>query len=698
MNGTAELKVRPLRGRGQRPVGRNRLRGRCLGVLVAVVATLSTMQLHGQTASSFDREKLERLLKSDKVLELREAVQIIRVHPQPSMEFLPLLARRASHPELTDVFRWLVAQHTDPEQLKQIVPEAGSVHPLTLQLVQSTIELGGRSGARRPTSSPAMNASSQPRSPIAAASSSPRSAPTNTRPTTEPRPAPPFRRRTESPASPPPRPVIPQLNQPQRIAVADLRAEVDADEAPVMKLPLSDQASQLERLEALASVPADQPLGDDDWGYVFRALDQSFTVDRSTFGAARNSSISKILNLAKRVIKDHYATNRTLVHQFIVSPETSNPERVISLVGDLGRADEQAFEFVWKLGAVDDNELRTAALNHLHYSENAANQVVDELINRMSQDPSHVRAFVIPVFRVSQKADDNGRSKILAWQLEQFEPTFAVADQRQPMHRQNLEIVSQARTVVRNMSPQMQVRWVEPIVAQAEQSRHPRPYVDLLSTMKCAIGPAADLIAGVMNDQTQSVDRLNMARLLYRAAGSRSDVYPMFRKVIVQPRPEQAELNAALLGVIEVGEPASELVPDLVRLLREPAYSDSHSMILAAIRATGCGGRPAVTELVAVLSDPSKASLHREALETLQAVQPETDQVLELLLDIALDRDPKHQRGGSTRSRALGMIREMGPDAAEAADDLEPLANSDSHYAYAARAALAAIRPEALSP
>jgi hypothetical protein len=295
----------------------------------------------------------------------------------------------------------------------------------------------------------------------------------------------------------------------------------------------------------------------------------------------------------------------------------------------------------------------------------------------MSVDPDRVRDFVIPVFRISQAVSDQSRSKILAWQLSQFERAFALASQDEPIHQQQIEIVNQAKSVIRPMSRSAQFYWVAQIVAQADASDHPRAYVALIGTLKCSIDPAADLLERLLNATVVTRDRLYLARLLYRAKGYESGVYPMFRDAISDPSPDRDELFAALMGVMEVGERAAELVPDLLRVLKDPARSSNHGTTLEAIAKIGpSAAESAGPTLIALLSDPDQSKLQRQVTEALKAVKPKAETILPTLTEIALNIDANVKYDASTRAAALTVIAAYGPEAAGLIGRLTPLTQS----------------------
>ena len=151
----------------------------------------------------------------------------------------------------------------------------------------------------------------------------------------------------------------------------------------------------------------------------------------------------------------------------------------------------------------------------------------------------------------------------------------------------------------------------------------------------------------------------------------------MFRDVIVQPNPDRDELFAALMGVREVGERAAELVPDLVRVLTDPARSSNHMTTLSAIAEIGpAAAESAGPTLTAMLADPKQASLQTWVVEALKAVKPNAESILPTLTQIALNTDPKVKYDSRTRGSALRLIAEYGREAAGFVDRLEPLAES----------------------
>jgi hypothetical protein len=615
--------------------------------LCCLAIGIQTAPLLGQDPSPFDREQLAELLNSNKIMSLRQATRVIKADPDRAQEFLPAIAERASHPELTEVFGWLLKLNSNPEVDDQLIRQAASYHPRTRELIEAAVKAAVRDrGNPKPVQPRIVN--SRPSSPPAS----------KTKPVVD------FN--ALQPNLKPTRRNTPVFTQKQK---AIRSAE-----------PLGSTAAQLARLTRLNQRSDAEPLGTDDWGFLFKVMDQKISVDRSPAAATRTSAFYPVFKLARTIIADHYPADKQKTWDYILDPETTDPDRILMAIERFTREDRETFDFVWQLADTENELRRRSALNRLYFKRSFADDYVDELIARVSIHPDRLRDFAIPVFRISQVISDQSRSKILAWQLSQFERAFAEAEGDEPIHQQQIEIVNQAKSVVAPMPHPAQYSWVARIVAQANASPHPRAYVGLLQIMRCDLEPAADLLERLLAATEVKRDRLQLARLLYRAKGPQSNVYPMFREVISDPNSDRDELSAALMGVMEVGEGAVEVVPDLVRVLTDPARSGSHGTTLSAIAKIGpAAADAAAPTLIAMLTDPDQSKLQRQVAEALKTVKPKADTLLPTLTRIALDQDPNVKYDAPTRRSALRIIAEYGREAAGVVDQLKPLTESPDH-------------------
>ena len=618
-------------------------------ILICVFAIgIQTSNLFAQATSPFDRERLAELLKSNEIESLRQATRIIKTHPDLSQEFLPAIAKRASHPELTPVLGWLLNHSSDPDIGAKLIRQAQSYHPMTRELIETAV---------RDRVAPAV---AKPAQPIRVTRSS-----TSTRPKPRPNGAsqPVFEFNRTQPNSPATKKNTRVFTQKQKA----IRSEA----------PLGSSKTQLTRLEKLNHIPAGEPLSDSDWGFLFQVMNQRIQIDRSPAAATGTSEFYPVFRLARTVIAKHYPSDKQKTWDYLLDPDTTNPDRLLSALETISREDQETFDFVWQIADTEDVTRRRSALNRLYFDRSFAEDYVDQLIQRMSVDPDRVRDFVIPVFRISQAVSDQSRSKILAWQLSHFERAFALASDDEPIHKKQIEIVNQAKSVIRPMSRSAQFYWVTQIVAQADASDQPRAYVGLIDSMKCSIDPAADLLERLLNATVVTRDRLYLARLLYRAKGHESGVYPMFRDVISDPSPDRDEFFAALMGVIEVGERAAELAPDLVRVLKDPLRSTNHATTLSAITSIGpSAAESAGPTLIAMLSDPDHSRVRRLVTDALKAVKPQAESTLPTLTKIALNTDANVKYDMATQAAALTVIGAYGPEASSLVGRLTPLTQS----------------------
>lgn len=621
-------------------------------------------QTFRQESSNFDRDLLVKLLESSKVEALRHAVVMIRQHPESSVNLLPVLAKRASHPELTTTFRWLAGQNIDPTIRADLEQIATSVHPMTGQLIRNAIS---QQTKPRPIASPLRTASPLKVVPP----------PQTTTPATSP-PA------SSPPATSPPTDTEPQTNPSTASAVPPKYSTTLPPRIPSHRtVRLQGLASQKKQVDEILARDDSTPLRPQDWDFLLTAIDQPINPQLAARGPTQPSLYSSLFRALRDAIAKHYPEDRQRVFGFVLDPKTKNPDRVFMVLERICEKDSETLQFVWSLGASPNRELRKNAMNNIRFPRNNADQFVDEMIRRLSQDVSNIRDYVIAVHRLAQSISDDSRRKLLRWQLQNFPAVLATTRSTEPLHRAQIELVQQTVFVVRSMKPLAQYQMIDSIVQQAETSRYPMVYLRLLTVMRCDLDPAERFLRRLF-DQTQSnTDRLAVAKVLCRAEAAGGPAQQLFRQILQNPRSSSEEINAALFGVYQMGRSAAPLVPELVRILNSESLADQHSLCLSAIEKIGPPASPASPALVQLLMNPRRSALHREALNALRATDSTPIELLPILVKFAKgDGSPNNYSG--MRFAAINMIGNYGPSAIGYLDDLKSLKNGSSRSIAAA--------------
>lgn len=596
----------------KRAGAQTRHRAAGLGVLLALFVSLLAegRVAHAQTnhaQSSEDRvsQQLSTLLGSKKVYDLRLASKLVSKHPTVALPFLSTIARRATHPELTEAFRFLVRYATE-EELEQLSASAA---------VRQKVVLLGELNSRRD--------GSRSRLTEAVKSQVVRGGPTNVPASPAPN-SPVPRNPTPIPASVPPA-VRPPTEPPGMVVGQGAMRDLVNQESAKGRLT-RPEAEQ--RLFSMMTRPS---LSDEDWEFLFALVDGDVLADANDF--------LRLKSRVEQLLFRHSLANWDRTYAKFLDLNTKHPERLIHVICRKSPRPDSIQHRIFELAQSEDPEVSKIALRSFPASRTRNKEYAEAVFQWAEKDPSRIIEYAGALAHCTIFGSAELNRKVLEWMLGAIEIEAAQRTEPLPDYRHIFACTARAAEVARRLDPNAQDAFVGPIAKSIERSKYPMQYLRILDAFKCNLGESGPAIRDLIRDRRDPQERLVLYRHLYRAERELSGALQVFEEAIQKPELDWPSIRIACAGIQEIGPDARLLVPRLAVLLDETDNDHNRRAIIQTFGAIGRDASSVVGSLVDLYPQLKSNSDRMELLKALQGIGSGASAAIPMLIEVAGDQN-----------------------------------------------------------
>lgn len=640
-----------------------------LGVTVWLFAPIESVLLNAKAEESEPRlgdaghTRLDRLIRSPRVNDLRAAVRIIESYPKESEAVLSIVVKRSNHPELTGICDQMLNRASEQQLLTQLRKFDPKEFPWIHKRVQAALR--SRGDLRPKSRNPTLTAKSR----IAM---------------TKP---PPAQRSVEKPNS--------------------SHVPVQVIESTASKVDAASQKAALGRFAEISKLPVEAGLNGADWAFLFREADQDFpekdfagrnVAGRNVAGqnfASQDPTRSLTASMAADLVKKYAATDIAKVVQYAASSSTRHPERFIPAILRSAPIALESVTCMREFAKRADKEIDLAIAEHFPRTKENVDQhelVLTTLGDRYILETNDRDAYTIQdfVYRSTIAATPATRKRLIKWYLSKLQSDLLTSKPGGQSSDDNSLMTSRVSQVLYSISRNEQLEHVDDLIHHAKTGPTPWPYIRILSQLKCNLSPAASWLRELHHSTSDTVRRLRVAKVLCQATGQSSEVWPEFRDAIQHPDSSDRVLQTAMSGVMTIGPRASPLVPRLIELLETPARKNLQPTVIRTIGKIGPGAKKSTPALIRAMTTANEGWLDLEVIKVLPMIQSDPADIVPTLTRIAEDTAQRYQKSIVPRTLAIHQLKEFGPSAATALPALIRLSESENHSI--ARSATEAIK------
>ena len=587
-----------------------------------------------------DPSKLNRLLSSKKIDELRRAHLLLKLHPIESIKFVDAVARRANHPELRRTFKMLVSR-SHSAQLRKLLDQSETQQK---ELIHS--ELKNRS--TQPAASPS-NTTSSRQSPAASTNVPPsvNSGSQAANPVT-----------SRSPTRPPF--AGPMVGPP----FGGMRSGGRPGDPSAPNYQLR-QVAQSFSMIARTRVPTKEetkPILD-----AFDAVDEKNPQERTFLYEFRNA------------LMQHSAKVRPHMLERFYSKTSKHPERLMPMLLNGYTGDGTLFDRVWELAQSEDPAVAREAIRTLARTRSNHEKYAKALLAHQHSDSSVVDAMDYTLQRLSSKVSPETRSAVLTHffdKLESWQPRSPATSQ------QFANCLKEASRMIAGMSEANQKGWFEVVLRRIPKAKSPAQFIKLSHSFSCdlmgIVSPVRRLLATSPND----VESTACAIALIKAGHDKAQAQAILHRVLRNESWTPA-MSLAIDSMPLVGDDASKFVGDLSAILVNPKTKNYEGAVLNAFLKMGPLAKDATPTLIKLLHDPNRRH-HTFLISAIGKVGKDHRETVPGLIKM-LEHENVH-----TKYWTIDALRSMGPAAKQALPILTKL-QDDPRMSSRCRRAIEAI-------
>lgn len=583
---------------------------------------------------TLDIASLQKLLRSPRIVDLKQACRIIEAYPKQSAPLLPLVLERSNHPELTEISEqmlWI----TSPEKLQQQLERfPADKHPFIRNRIEQVFRF--RDASLTP---PASEDPSRPAK--------------QTTPSNVIKPAP---------------------AAPKMVAASPRPATPKARMVP-NEAAMAAQQQLMKRIGEISVLPVESKLADKDWDLLLETIDQEVFPGDSI--RQHNPT------MAADFIKKHASTGLAEIRARTLSRNTRYPERLIPAIVADPNFDDETLSCIRLLIKRAKPETDAALIKHLKLNPDSANQLSPSLI-QLADRHWQTRDYLLGenirrlMIRAGKNATGTAQERLIDWHLNNVQKEFT--NGKKDHYRTNMTVrsITMGRQLLQELPVEAKPLFIKAAIGFAEKTKLPMAYVGTIDGYKSDLTPASAWLKKLYRGEKDLDQRLYIAKVFYKASGQSSGVISLIQEVINDPNPSNESLRLAVNAVYYAATDCHALVPRLSEIILDPGYPECQVMAIRAFGKMGAAARSAVPALVQLLDQSAKWSTDYEIVKVIPLLDPNPTDVIPALLTMAEDRRERYVKSSVPRTLAISALGQFGPRAATALPRLQKLAESNS--------------------